>query len=192
MNKIEIRVPILWYEQRYEVSSLWRVRSKWRPSRVDTRWRALKGISQKILSPRKSSDMWHTAVLLRNKTTWVCMNYKVHRLVAQAFLGLDIEFKDPKISMCVCHKDDDPMNNSLDNLFLATNKWNNADMFSKGRRIYSKWTDVHNSKYSSEEIIMIRSMYRDWTRQRAIALIFNTTQQHISLICKNKIYQNII
>lgn len=55
--------------------------------------------------------------------------YRVHRLVAQAFLWLDIN--DTKT--LVCHRDDDVSNNHKDNLFLWTNKDNVDDMIRKWR-----------------------------------------------------------
>ena len=60
--------------------------------------------------------------------------YYVHRLVAQAFLKLDMSNK----MMCVCHKNDDPTNNNVNNLFLWTHKDNNRDMHNKWRSISQK------------------------------------------------------
>ncbi|MBL7790941.1 MAG: HNH endonuclease [Saprospiraceae bacterium] len=40
--------------------------------------------------------------------------YLVHRLVANAFLGLDLKNK----SMVACHKDDNTENNNVENLFV--------------------------------------------------------------------------
>lgn len=51
----------------------------------------------------------------------------VHRLVAQAFVP------NPNSYPNVCHKDDNPQNNTANNLFWGTQRMNVLDMVSKGR-----------------------------------------------------------
>jgi len=72
--------------------------------------------------------------------------FSIHRLVAQAFLWLNID--DSK--MLVCHRDDNPSNNYLNNLFLGTHQDNMDDMMNKRRKIkwYKglQWILNHNSK----------------------------------------------
>ena len=51
----------------------------------------------------------------------------IHRLVAITFIP------NPQNKECVCHKDDDPSNNNVDNLFWGTRKENSQDMVNKGR-----------------------------------------------------------
>lgn len=67
----------------------------------------------------------------------------LHRLMWEAFLWLDIN--DSR--MCVCHDDDNPYNNNLDNLFLWTHLKNNLDCINKWRakrkevRVWCFWLD---------------------------------------------------
>lgn len=58
--------------------------------------------------------------------------YDVHRLVAQAFLP------NPESKRCVCHKDDNPQNNHVTNLWWGTHKENMQDMINKGRNRFFK------------------------------------------------------
>lgn len=112
----EIWKDIPWYEWRYKISNFGNIKSLWNnKSRKD-----------KILKNRLSSDKY-LYIQLFNK--WK-KQVKVGRLVAQAFLWLDIN--DSKIF--VCHKDDNPLNNNVDNLFLWTAKDNYDDMVSKWRK----------------------------------------------------------
>ena len=92
-------------EKEYYVSNEWRV--KW---------------PIKIL---KLQDDWYWYNIV---TIWHSIKRKVHRLVAQAFIW-DIEW------MLVCHKDDNPLNNNANNLFIWTYKDNMDDKVSKWRHI---------------------------------------------------------
>jgi hypothetical protein len=58
----------------------------------------------------------------------------VHRIVAAAFLGLDLSNPD----QCVMHVDDEPSNNNLYNLRLGTQVDNIRDMYIKGRNAKPK------------------------------------------------------
>lgn len=51
---------------------------------------------------------------------------KVHRLVAGAFLD------NPLHKRCVCHKDNNPQNNHVDNLYWGTDKENQAQAWEDG------------------------------------------------------------
>lgn len=136
METQEIWKDIPWYEWMYQVSNLWRVLSLYS-------WK------EKILSPNKTTKFWHLSVWIMNK------KIKVHRLVASCFLWLDLfSYKDKKTSLCVCHKDDNPANNRVDNLFLGTHKDNSIDASRKWRMTIKKWKDHVLSK----EVIQIK----DW------------------------------
>jgi len=54
--------------------------------------------------------------------------FPVHRLVAEAFIP------NPENLPCVCHRDDNPLNNHVDNLFWGTQADNIRDMDIKKRR----------------------------------------------------------
>lgn len=116
----EIWRDIPWYEWYYKVSNLWNIysfRKKWLLKERITIWYAYVALSKNFI--RKE--------------------YRNSRLVAQSFLWLDIEFTDAKTSMCVCHKDDNPRNNNVNNLFLWTNRDNVIDKIKKWRWNYNSW-----------------------------------------------------
>lgn len=119
----EIWKEIKWFTN-YEISSFWRHRK-----------------DDIILTLKKTSN-WYLSTHLYKE--WICNKIRVHRLVWQAFLWLDIT--DTK--MFVCHKDDNPLNNRVDNLFLWTAKDNSQDMVNKWRHGHSWkiWKLNHNSK----------------------------------------------
>lgn len=114
----EIWKDIPWYFWNYKVSNLWRIKNyKW----VMNSYKKLNGYVEVDLYM-----LWN-----RKKTS-------AHRLVAQSFLWLNLEDS----SVYVCHKDDNPSNNCVDNLFLGTAKDNMRDMI-------NKWRDINNFKLNN-------------------------------------------
>lgn len=114
---IEIWKPILGYEGLYEVSNLGKIKSL---KQIRTCWNGYKiiryEIPEKILSLRIRSN--YLAVgLTKNKKQ---MTYTVHRLVAETFI------ENPDNLPCVNHKDENKLNNCIDNLEWCTYQYNNA------------------------------------------------------------------
>ena len=110
---------IPWYEWIYQVSSLWNVQSY---PREWPGWR-------KYFRKHKpcAAWIWYNQVHLTiNKKS---KSFLVHRLVAAAFLWLDLQNK----KMFVCYKNDIRNDNRLDNLFLWTHKDNILDCKNKWR-----------------------------------------------------------
>lgn len=129
----EIFKNIFWYQWLYQISNLWNIKS------LNYRW----NWKEKILKSWKDYNWYLIIWLSKNKKV---KNIKIHRLVAQAFLWLDIE--NSKIK--VCHKDDNSLNNNKDNLFLWTQKDNIQDCVKKWRnqkhRKWKFWKDHNRSK----------------------------------------------
>lgn len=129
----EIRKDIKWYEWLYQVSDLWNIKSLWKQ-----KWFLYQ--KELILKPLNINNYWRV-VLVKDK---IKTYFKVNRLVAQAFLGLEIENKN----ILVCHKSEQLNNNwllndSLENLFLWSSKDNTKDMINKKRSptVWIKWKD---------------------------------------------------
>ena len=102
----------------YEVSSTGYVRSVPRViKRSDGRTRVIRG---GVLKPSLDSN-GYPYVNVGGKRV------RVHRLVAQAFLG---ECPDGQV---VCHRDGDPANNSVNNLYYGTYRENMLDIVRHGR-----------------------------------------------------------
>lgn len=109
----EVWKPILGYECLYEVSSEGRVRSL---DRIiiykDGRRKILK---ERILHNNVNDLGYYFVSLSKNGEQ---KKYKVHRLVAQAFLP------NPNNLPCVNHKDETPSHNNVENLEWCTQKYN--------------------------------------------------------------------
>lgn len=88
---------------------------------------------------------------------WSYKKVLVHRLVAEYFIW-DIVWK------VVCHKDDNPENNSADNLFIWSNKDNSMDAV-------SKWRIRHKISYEQKQ--RMYSMFDEWLSNRVIWKAFN-------------------
>lgn len=110
MEKIWKYIP--WYNKKFKISIFWNV--------VNTiKWVEIK---------QGTNSHWYVKVTLDWKKK------ALHRLVAQAFLWLDIDNK----KIFVCHKDDDITNNTADNLFLWDVTINNRDSIKKWRSAAQK------------------------------------------------------
>lgn len=123
---------IIWYEWKYWISDKWEVATLiyWSKDNVS------------LLSQSTQNKGYKLVDLYKNGKR---KRQSVHRLVWQAFLWLNIS--DTKIF--VCHKDDNPLNNNVDNLFLWTRSDNMRDCVNKWR-LYLLWQnqsgwDNHNS-----------------------------------------------
>lgn len=137
---------IPWYEWIYMASNYWQIKSLDRFI-IDKWWN--KFIIGKILK-HFNNGKWYRIITL-NKN-WIQKWFKLHRLIASVFLWLNLSSKN----ICVCHKDDNPCNNRLDNLFLGTQKDNTIDMVLKWRWNYFYWFDNKKSHQVSQFNI-------DWT-----------------------------
>lgn len=112
------------------------------------------------------------------------MTRLVHRLVAEAFIAND----DPSKN-CVCHRDDDPRNNALSNLFWGSKADNSADMVSKNRQ--KRGSEIVQSKLSEDDVREIKRMLLRGENQYKIAKQFNVTQSNISMISTGQIWRHI-
>lgn len=93
---------------------------------VDTRGNNLP--KPRIRRNIKSTKTGYYSIVLQNKKRGLKRkSYYVHRLVAQHYLP------NPNNLPCVCHKDDNPANNHVSNLFWGTYSDNNLDKTKKNR-----------------------------------------------------------
>lgn len=106
---MEIWKDIEGYEGEYQVSNLGNVRSL--PHYYN--WRGVKKFnSGKTLRPYKTGKYPYLTVQIRGK------GYLVHRLVAEAFIKNPYDYKE------INHKDENRLNNVVENLEWCTRKYN--------------------------------------------------------------------
>lgn len=105
----EIWKPIKDYEGIYEVSNL---------GRIKTLSRTINGrkMPEKIKKLDKAKQGYLRIELSKNK---INKKYSVHRLVAQTFIDNANNYP------CINHKDENKMNNNVDNLEWCTHLYNN-------------------------------------------------------------------
>ena len=155
---------IPWYEWLYQVSNLWNVISL----NFNRTWESKK-LKNTI------NKKWYVNVWLKNKS------YRVHRLVAQAFLWLDIDNKH----ILICHKNDIKIDNRVDNLFLWTAKDNAIDCKNKWRSSW-KWK-LWKNHHSSIEIIQYNldgKKIKIWGNAREVTRELWIPYQNIFKVCK--------
>lgn len=128
----------------YKVSNLGRVKS------VDRMTNGAKSKGQ-IMKLRKDKDgylMVNLSEKGKKKT------YKVHRLVALAFL------ENPTNRPEVNHKSGDKADNTVDNLEWVTSKANMRHAHKNGLIAYAKGVKNSNAKLNDEKVLEIRQLYR--------------------------------
>jgi hypothetical protein len=134
-NMEEVWKPVVGCEGRYDVSSMGRVRSY---CRSHGRARELK--------PSLTHDGYYRVSLRKDGKRKV---WKIHSLVLVAFIGIR------PVGMECCHKDNNRLNNRIENLCWDTH-WNN--MYSYGSPILdSQGQNNGNHKLSNEDIAEIRA-----------------------------------
>lgn len=113
----EIWKDIKGYEDLYQVSNLGKIKSL---KQMICCWNGHKIIQyempEKILSQRIRSN-YYAVGLTKNKKQ---KTYSVHRLVAQAFIP------NPENKKCINHKDENKLNNKVENLEWCDIAYNNA------------------------------------------------------------------
>jgi len=132
----EIWKDIPWYENYYMVSNFWNIKS--------LQYRNIYAVNRRDKIMKKQRNVkWYEVIFF--SVNWKKEQYLVSRIVASAFLWLSLEYKWHNKSMAVCHKDDNPLNNRVDNLFLATQNDNMYDCIKKWRQ-RTKWHIPSNRK----------------------------------------------
>lgn len=115
-------VPIEGYGGRYSVSDKGEVRSAYRF--VKAHGKIVK-VNKPIILKQAKNKTGYLVVNLYNSEgkSKVC---RVNRLVAQAFIP------NPQKKRCVCHKDNNPLNNCVSNLYWGTDQENTIQAFNDG------------------------------------------------------------
>ena len=148
----EIWKDIQGYEGLYQISNLGRVKSLERI--IITSNNITKKISEKILKPCLRKNGYYSIVLQKNNKS---KYYTIHRLVAKEFIP------NPDNLPQVNHKDENKLNNNVDNLEWCTSKYNNnygthnerhalarsktVYQYSLSKKLLSIWKSTHDVNY---------------------------------------------
>lgn len=133
------------YDGYYEVSNKGRVRSLDRVViRSDGRRRTCRG---RMLSPVLTPNNRHTVTLCKSGSE---LTIFIHVLMLEAFIGprpIDLE---------ACHRNDDPIDNRIENLYWGTHIENMRDMVRNGRCYNANKTHCpRDHEYSAENTYII-------------------------------------
>lgn len=163
----EVWVPIMMYEDLYEISNLGGVRSKDRTHDLQNRHprpykRQLKG---KIKATSKSGPYEQVSLYCGGK----CKGYLVHRLVAMHFVN------NPDNLPEVNHKDEDKRNNRWDNLEWVTSSQNSLHSVHK-----TTGSKCGTSKLTEAQVLDIAELLRITTlTQTEIAKMYGVSNHAI-------------
>ncbi len=168
----------------YEVDTLGQVWSCWerkgRPSR--------KGVDYVM------SNVWFQRSLFKTAQGYLTLGlkgtyFRAHRLVAEAFLS------NPENKPYVCHKDGNPLNNNVENLYWGTAKENSADTLRHGRagRGGTKGEKHPMSKLTKFQVQRIRLMKEisPNLEQKNIAKMFKVNDSCVSKILHGDAWSHI-
>jgi len=162
-----MRVTIKWFEW-YDINELGEIRSK-----SYNKTNQIKILKQ---------NNWYC--MLHNK--WFARNIKVWRLVAQAFLWLNIRDK----TKCVIHEDWNRMNNRMDNLKLWT-KWDWQKHYLDNNKLITHKKRRSSTIYKMQtEDIIERKL--NWQTLSQMSLETGWSISYLSMICnwKRRVYKN--
>ncbi len=135
-----------------------------------------------VLKPSIYNSGYPMAALYKNTKK---KRVGMHRLVAELFIP------NPQKRPFVCHRDDNPLNNKVSNLFWGTPKMNSEDMVSKGRQ--NKGENVGLSKLTEKEVMLIRktSKLYPFFSYNDIGKIFKTSKHNVGKILTNKTWKHL-
>lgn len=180
---IEIWKPVTskGFEDFYEVSDLGRIR-RTKPGGRNT-------YVGKILSGSvnaKGTGKGYRHIKLWNYNCQVKCE-KIHRLVAGAFLGLDLEDSTVEVN----HEDTNRLNNRLDNLKIVTHKQNMEHAASNNlmSKVYGEQN--HASKLTDAQIKDIKLRYGLGISPTEIALKFGITRKSVYNIVTNRTWSYV-
>ena len=169
--KEEIFKPIEGYEELYEISSYGNVRSLGNGNSNCCK--------RKIMKPWINSGGYKQVDLVKDG---IRKKYRVHRLVAQAFLP------NPNNFQLVNHKDENPSNNCVDNLEWCTVKYNN-NYGTRNDKIRQKMLDKKVKEYNGPKPIIqsiIGIFVKRWDSVREVERELGFTETSISKCANGK------
>ncbi|WOL22926.1 HNH homing endonuclease [Escherichia phage vB_EcoM_JNE01] len=161
MERVEEWRDVVGYEDHFQVSNKGRIYSK-RTNKILVQGTNKKGY--KVLSTRIGGR------------TGVCKCFRVHILVAQAFIS------NPHNKPIVNHKDGNKQNNEDWNLEWSTYSENTNHAYKNGLTIPLKGTEQVQSKLTEDDVRYIRSVYKPYDKTYGASMLAKQFGVHHSLI----------
>lgn len=175
MVENEIWLPVVGYENLYEISNLGRVKSL---SKVG---------SKKELIRKTGTDVRNGYVTIILRKNNIPLTKRVHSLVVEAFLKIKTNRK------IVCnHKDGNKQNNKLSNLEVISQKENVLHSIRSGNTRIPIKDERYNSKIKESDFQTLNNLFKEGKTSKEIAKIFNVNPTTISRIRsgKRRVYFN--
>lgn len=172
--------PIVGYEGTYLISSLGRIRSLKRSVHLyGGRYKNVGGI---CLTPATGHNGYAVVCLTGQPRNW--RNFRLHRLVAIAFLGDKTD-----CGMQVHHEDGDKTNNALSNLRWVTPEENIAHATRSGLML--KGSSNASAKLTDGDVLEIRRRRKAGETLKTLSTGFGVSKSSISGICLHKSWTHI-
>ena len=162
-NQVEIWKDVLDYEGLYLVSSFGKVKS-------------IKSKKEKILKGRDDSNGYLKVALYKTK---ICVQKKIHRLVALAFID------NPYNKKTVNHINGIKTDNRVENLEWCTHSENEKHSYYKLGKITN---GIIRRKIPLQDIEKIKILYKNGLSMRKIAKQYNVSGSCICSLINNKTY----
>ncbi len=150
-------VPVPDFEDRYDVSSLGRIKSHYRNI---------------YLRPAKNSVGYLYCILYKNKRT---RTVALHRIMLEAFTGTRGK------GLEAAHKNGDKYDNRIDNLYWATRQQNAKDKIT--HKCMPHGMNSHKAKLNDDQVLAIRLARKRGERAAKIAARFKISTTHVYSIC---------
>lgn len=175
MEELEIWKPVVGYEGLYEVSNIGRVKSLERY--VNDRG-GFKLLKERILKEVQSRSGHLKVKLSKNSMSKL---YFTHRLVAQAFIP------NPDNLPVINHKDEDPINNRVENLEWCTVAYNNRYGTVRQRQAEKAHLRKHPTQYKKVyQYTKSGELIKEWESICSIQNDLGYNRGNISACCLRK------
>lgn len=135
-----------------------------------------------ILGEQLNSQGYATCRLYKKGTNILGIVFRVHRLVALAFIP------NPNKKPFINHINSIRNDNCIINIEWCTHKENMVHSFKMGRNFARKGEEANKAKLTMAQVRSIRAILLKGDKQENIAKKFNVDQTTISLIGSNKTY----
>lgn len=173
------------YKFFYQASSFGRIKSisRWVNNFFGKRY-----VVGRILTPCKVKRKTGNPNYIR-LTVQLCRDGETNRQLVSRLIALTF-IDNPENKPFVCHKDDNPQNNIVGNLFWGTLQENTADCVAKKRNVFGE--RCLQAKLNVRDIIEIRKMYaqRLFTHER-IAQMYNVQRSAITRVINRTNWNHI-